>query len=105
MAHIWPIGGGKGGSGKSFITSSLGRLSAGLGRKTLVIDLDLGAANLHTLVGISYPSKSLSDFLQKKTERLDDTVETYSACAEVMEIIDFIRADGNRPLCLPEREV
>ncbi len=38
-------------------------------------------------------------------ERLDDTVETYAGCPEVMEIIDFIRADGNRPLCLPEREV
>lgn len=38
-------------------------------------------------------------------ERLDDTVETYSDCAEVMEIIDFIRADASRPLCLPEREV
>lgn len=38
-------------------------------------------------------------------ERLDDTVENYSACAEVMEIIDFIRADASRPLCLPEREV
>ena len=74
MAHIWPIGGGKGGSGKSFITSSLGRLSAGVGRRTLVIDLDLGAANLHTLVGVPYPSKSFSDFLQKKVDRLDDTV-------------------------------
>jgi len=38
-------------------------------------------------------------------ERLDDTVETYSDCPEVMEIIDFIRADNSRPLCLPEREV
>ncbi|WP_304186327.1 acyl-ACP--UDP-N-acetylglucosamine O-acyltransferase [Phenylobacterium aquaticum] len=38
-------------------------------------------------------------------ERLDDTVETYAACPEVVEIIDFIRADGARPLCLPEREV
>lgn len=38
-------------------------------------------------------------------ERLDDTVETYAACPEVMEIIDFIRADGSRPLCLPEREI
>ncbi|WP_374570503.1 acyl-ACP--UDP-N-acetylglucosamine O-acyltransferase [Phenylobacterium sp.] len=38
-------------------------------------------------------------------ERLDDTVETYSDCAEVMEIIDFIRAEAGRPLCLPEREV
>lgn len=38
-------------------------------------------------------------------ERLDDTIETYSDSAEVMEIIDFIRADASRPLCLPEREV
>jgi UDP-N-acetylglucosamine acyltransferase len=38
-------------------------------------------------------------------ERLDDTVETYSGCPEVMEIIDFIRADASRPLCLPVREV
>ena len=38
-------------------------------------------------------------------ERLDDTIETYSSSPEVMEIIDFIRADASRPLCLPEREV
>jgi UDP-N-acetylglucosamine acyltransferase len=38
-------------------------------------------------------------------ERLDDTMETYAACPEVIEILDFIRADGSRPLCLPEREV
>lgn len=38
-------------------------------------------------------------------ERLDDTIDTYSQSPEVMEIIDFIRADASRPLCLPEREV
>lgn len=38
-------------------------------------------------------------------ERLDDTIETYAGSEEVREIIDFIRADGSRPLCLPEREV
>jgi UDP-N-acetylglucosamine acyltransferase len=38
-------------------------------------------------------------------ERVEDAAETYAQCAEVMEIIDFIRADANRPLCLPEREV
>jgi UDP-N-acetylglucosamine acyltransferase len=38
-------------------------------------------------------------------ERLEDTVETYASCPEVVEIIEFIRADGSRPLCLPEREV
>jgi flagellar biosynthesis protein FlhG len=74
MAHVWPIGGGKGGSGKSFITSSLGRLSAELGKKTLIIDLDLGAANLHTLVGVPEPKKGFSDFIRKKIPLLQDTI-------------------------------
>ena len=34
-------------------------------------------------------------------ERLEDTAETYRDSPEVMEIIDFIRADASRPLCLP----
>jgi len=38
-------------------------------------------------------------------ERLDDVVEIHAGNAEVMEIVDFIRAEANRPLCLPEREV
>jgi UDP-N-acetylglucosamine acyltransferase len=38
-------------------------------------------------------------------ERLDDVAETHAGTPEVMEIVDFIRAEGNRPLCLPEREV
>jgi flagellar biosynthesis protein FlhG len=72
MVHIWPIGGGKGGSGKSFLTCAVGRLLAGLGKKTLLIDLDLGAANLHTLMGVPYPMKSLSDFIRKKIPHLND---------------------------------
>jgi UDP-N-acetylglucosamine acyltransferase len=38
-------------------------------------------------------------------ERLEDTAETFADSPEVMEIIDFIRADASRPLCLPQREV
>lgn len=38
-------------------------------------------------------------------ERLEDTAETFGDSPEVMEILDFIRADASRPLCLPEREV
>ncbi len=38
-------------------------------------------------------------------ERLGDTAQTYADSPEVMEIIDFIRADAGRPLCLPQREV
>jgi flagellar biosynthesis protein FlhG len=74
MACLWPIGGGKGGSGKSFLTRALGRLVAAYGKKTLLIDLDLGAANLHTLVDVPYPSKGFSDFLRKKIILLENTV-------------------------------
>lgn len=38
-------------------------------------------------------------------ERVEDVAETYAGAPEVMEIIDFIRADSNRSLCMPNREV
>jgi flagellar biosynthesis protein FlhG len=73
--HIWPIGGGKGGSGKSFLASSLGRLLAKSGKKTLLIDLDLGAANLHTMVDVSLSGKMFFRFYHKKnTCVLEDIV-------------------------------
>jgi len=35
------------------------------------------------------------------TERLEDTAETFAEVKEVMDIVDFIRANKNRSLCLP----
>lgn len=35
------------------------------------------------------------------SERLDDVAQTYAKTPEVMEIVDFIRADSHRPLCMP----
>ena len=74
MTNIWPIGGGKGGSGKSFLAGNLGLWLAKQGHRTLLIDADFGAANLHTMIGIPYQSKSLSDFLNKKVQTLEETV-------------------------------
>jgi len=74
MSNIWPIGGGKGGSGKSFLAGNLGLWLAKQGYKTLLLDADFGAANLHTMIGIPCQSKSLSDFLNKKVRTLEETV-------------------------------
>jgi UDP-N-acetylglucosamine acyltransferase len=38
-------------------------------------------------------------------ERLEDTASAYSRSPEVMEIVDFIRADASRPLTTPQREI
>ena len=35
-------------------------------------------------------------------ERLEDVAELYRSSAVVMDIINFIRADANRPICQPK---
>jgi UDP-N-acetylglucosamine acyltransferase len=37
-------------------------------------------------------------------ERLEDVTEVFASSPEVMEIVQFIRADANRPLCSPKIE-
>ncbi|MFC1814482.1 P-loop NTPase [Thermodesulfobacteriota bacterium] len=68
---IYPIGGGKGGVGKSFITASLGALIAKRGNKVVLIDLDLGTSNLHTFLGIKGPKSGINSFLNKTAEKLE----------------------------------
>ena len=65
MSETYPIGGGKGGSGKSFIAANLGVLFAKQGKKVVVIDLDLGGSNLHTFLSLKSPKLGLNDFLNK----------------------------------------
>ena len=38
-------------------------------------------------------------------ERLDDVAEGYAHVPEIVEILEFIRVDATRPLCLPHREM
>jgi len=61
---IWAIGGGKGGTGKTFVTSAMGTYLAGKGKRVILIDIDIGGANLHSFLGINRPRKSLTDFFE-----------------------------------------
>lgn len=74
MRHIVSIGGGKGGSGKSFLSGNLGIMLATHGKRTLLIDVDLGGANLHTMIGLPYPQVSISDYTGREVESLDEIV-------------------------------
>jgi len=71
---LWSIGGGKGGVGKSIFTLTLGITMARLGHRVILVDGDLGGANLHTMMGLRYPQVTLEDFLLRKTPRLEDVV-------------------------------
>ncbi len=53
------IGSGKGGVGKSMLSANLAVKIASIGYRVLLIDLDLGCANLHTNFGFPAPPKHL----------------------------------------------
>src|SRR6476661_2364377 len=75
--RIVAVGGGKGGIGKSLVSANLGIALAQRGSSVVLVDADLGGANLHSCLGVSQPSASLSDFLDKRVDRLEQTaVET-----------------------------
>jgi flagellar biosynthesis protein FlhG len=71
--QILPIGGGKGGAGKSFISAGLGALLAKQRKRVVLVDLDLGASNLHTMVGLKPPDNGLHRFMDKSTADLEET--------------------------------
>ena len=71
---IYTVGGGKGGTGKSFITASLGTILAQQGKKVLLVDLDLGASNLHTFLALGKPHISLKEYLDKTVHDINNVV-------------------------------
>jgi flagellar biosynthesis protein FlhG len=60
---IIAVGGGKGGVGKSFISSSIAIFLSQLGYDVNAIDLDLGGANLHTSLGLPLSNKGINEFI------------------------------------------
>lgn len=69
--RVIAVGGGKGGIGKSLLSANLGIALAKRGAKVVLVDVDLGGANLHTCLGVGQPQTSLSDFIEKRVESLD----------------------------------
>lgn len=71
---IIAIGGGKGGVGKSFISTNISIFLANMGFNTVLVDLDLGAPNVHTCLGEALPSKNFHDFLENKVQSLNEVL-------------------------------
>lgn len=74
MREICAVGGGKGGTGKTFLSSGLGIALSKMGKRVILVDADLGCANLHTALGLPYPEETLSDFMKQKVKRLSDVI-------------------------------
>ncbi len=69
-ARLLAIGGGKGGVGKTFLSANLASALARLGKRVVVVDVDLEGANLHTCLGVPAPGRSLADYVSEREEDL-----------------------------------
>ncbi len=79
MTSIISVGSGKGGVGKSVVASNLALLLAREGRRVVLVDLDVGGANVHVMFGHFDLDVTLSDFLDRKVDTLNDaTIELES---------------------------
>lgn len=61
--QIIPIASGKGGVGKSLLSANLAISLGKAGKRVLLVDLDLGASNLHLVIGQQAPKKGIGTFL------------------------------------------
>jgi len=75
MPIIISIASGKGGVGKSVIAANLALLLAKQGKRVTLADLDVGGSDIHILFGHMNPPLTLTDFLSRRVERLEDIVQ------------------------------
>lgn len=75
MINILPIASGKGGVGKSNTAANLAIILAQRGKRVVLLDLDFGGANLHTLLGLKNNHAGLGNFIYKQTSDFGELLQ------------------------------
>ncbi|MGZ3770674.1 MAG: P-loop NTPase [Bdellovibrio sp.] len=72
QTKIWAVASGKGGVGKTFVSSSLGITLSKLGHTVVIVDMDFCGANIHTSLGLPPAALNLRHFFEgsKKLQEL-----------------------------------
>ncbi|MCH5288518.1 MAG: P-loop NTPase [Treponema sp.] len=89
--QIIPIASGKGGVGKSLLSANLSIALAQAGKKIILADLDLGASNLHLVLGQSSPKAGIGTFITGENKFEDIIADTE------YENLRFIAGDSEVP--------
>ncbi len=72
--RVVPIASGKGGVGKSLVSVNLSIALSQAGFSVLLVDLDLGASNAHTILGMRAVGKGLGHFLSEPRTKITDVI-------------------------------
>ena len=71
MVKVYTIASGKGGTGKTTVTENLGSMLARYGKKTCILDADVGMANLGLILGLEDLPVTLHEVLAGKARVRD----------------------------------
>jgi flagellar biosynthesis protein FlhG len=72
--RVIPIASGKGGVGKSLVAANLGVAFAQAGQRVVLADLDLGASNLHLVIGHQAPKAGIGTYLNNPRSNFGDLI-------------------------------
>ncbi len=89
--QIIPIASGKGGVGKSLLSANLAITLGQAGKKVILADLDLGASNLHLVIGQSSPKSGIGTYITGETP-FEDVIQPTE-----YENVSFIAGDSEIP--------
>jgi len=89
--QIIPVASGKGGVGKSLLSANLAIALGQAGKRVLLADLDLGASNLHLVLGVQSPRAGIGTFLTGASSFADSVIETN------YKNVSFIPGDSEIP--------
>ncbi|MGL1932906.1 MAG: AAA family ATPase [Desulfotalea sp.] len=73
------IGSGKGGVGKSISLTNIALLLAQGGKRVCIVDFDIGGADTHILFGLFQPKKTLTDFIERRVDSIEDCIHTFES--------------------------
>lgn len=90
--HIVPVASGKGGVGKSLVAANLSIALAQSGQRVVLADLDLGASNLHLILGMPVTGASLGSFLMGRERSFPALIQSTD-----IPNLSFIAGDAEIP--------
>lgn len=90
--QIIPVASGKGGVGKSLLSANLAIALGQSGKKVILSDLDLGASNLHLVLGQQAPKQGLGTWLTSGHGDFRDIIVKSD-----YQNVDFIAGDSEIP--------
>lgn len=94
--QVIAVTGGKGGVGKTNVSVNLALALADLGRRVMLLDADLGLANVDVLLGLT-PKRTLADVIEDAANCAMSSSSVPVACAS------FPRPPARRAWCTSRR--